>query len=74
MSIFDRFLVRRRALSRFSAVPVRVRRRLALARRELDDTEAEMAEQLGLSEPPRLLMVDEEEAVIVFPGDRAEIP
>ena len=73
MALLERFLVRRQGLPRFSALPHHVRRRLAFACQELTDAEAEMAEQLGLARPPRLLMVDEEEAVILFEPDRAEL-
>jgi hypothetical protein len=73
MRLLDRFLIRRRALPRFSALPANVRRRLALACREVTKAEAEMAQQLALPAPPRLLMVDEESAVIVLASDRDEI-
>ncbi|WP_126174126.1 hypothetical protein [Altericroceibacterium xinjiangense] len=73
MAFLDKFFVRRQGLPRFSALPQRVRQRLALAARELADAEAEMADQLGLSQPPRLLMIDEEEAVILSGPDREEL-
>jgi hypothetical protein len=47
-----------------------VRRRLVLACRELSDAEEGVAKRLALPTPPRLLMVDEENAVIVTPRDR----
>ena len=73
MRILDKLLTRRRDQPRFSALAPRVRHRLALACRELDDAEQALATRLGLPRPPRLLMVDEEEAVVLTPSDRAEI-
>lgn len=73
MHIIDKLLTRRRDQPRFSALPIRVRQRLALACEELSDAEQALAERLGLPQPPRLLMVDEEEAVILTPSDRAKI-
>ena len=73
MRILEVLLVRRRGLPRFDRLPPRVQRRLALAGRELSDAEAEMASKLGLAHLPRLLMVDEEEAVVISPADRAGI-
>lgn len=73
MGILDSVFVRRRALPRFSSLSERVRRRLNLACRELTEAETEMAEKLGAPRPPRLLMVDEEEAVIVFASERGEL-
>ena len=73
MGILDKLLTRRNDQPRFSALEPRVRHRLKLACRELNDAEQAIASRLGLSQPPRLLMVDEEEAVILTPEDRAEI-
>jgi hypothetical protein len=73
MRILDKLLTRRRDQPRFSALAPHVRHRLALACRELGDAEQELATRLGLPQPPRLLLVDEEEAVILTPGDRAGI-
>ena len=72
MRFFDRLLTRRREQPRFATLSPRVRRRLALACRELTEAEEAIAERLGLPAPPRLLFVDEEEAVIVSPCDRSE--
>ena len=74
MSFLEQLMIRRRGSRRFSTVPPRIRHRLAFASRELTQSEDEIARQLGLAEPPRLLMVDEEEAVILTPEDRKEIP
>lgn len=68
--ILDKLLTRRRGQPRFSALPPSVQKRLALACRELGDAERAIAASLDLPQPPRLLMVDEEEAVILIPGDR----
>lgn len=73
MRILDKLLTRRRDQRRFSALPTSVRQRLVVACQELNDAEEEIATRLGLPQRPRLLMVDEEEAVIVTPGDRAKI-
>jgi hypothetical protein len=70
MRILEKLLLRRQAHPQFSTLPVRVRRRLALACQELTDAEAEMAQRTGLPEPPRLLLIDEEEAAIIFPEER----
>lgn len=71
--IVEKLLTRRRDQRRFSALPGRVQQRLALACRELNDAEEALAARLHLPQPPRLLMVDEEEAVILTPSDRAKI-
>lgn len=70
MRIVDWLFTRRRDRPRFAALPRKVRRRLAFACRELGEAEREMADRLGLARPPRLLMIDEEEAVILSPADR----
>lgn len=74
MYLWDRLMTRRRGSPRFSSLPARVRRRLSVACHELTATEEEVARQLGLPEPPRLLMIDEEEAVVLTPNNRGEIP
>ncbi|MEC4721758.1 hypothetical protein RY831_21550 [Noviherbaspirillum sp. CPCC 100848] len=73
MRILDNFLTRRRDQPRFSSLAPHVRQRLTLACRELSDAEQSLAGRLGLPRPPRLLMVDEEEAVILTPSDRADM-
>lgn len=73
MGLLDKLLTRRRGLPVFTALAPRVRRRLAPACRELGEAEQELAAHLGLPQPPRLLLVDEEEAVILRPDERAEI-
>jgi hypothetical protein len=72
MRFFDALLTRRREERRFSTLPPRVHRRLAFACRELTEAEEAIAERLGLTAPPRLLIVDEETAVIITPRDRSE--
>lgn len=71
MGILERLLTRRRRMPRFAALPRHVRRRLAPVCRELSEAEEELAARLGLAEPPRLLLVDEETAVVVTPGERS---
>lgn len=70
MSLLDKLFTRRRGVPRFSALPRRTRQRLAAACRDLTRTENEMADKLGLDTPPRLMLVDEEEAVILLKTDR----
>jgi hypothetical protein len=73
MRLFDRIWTRRRHQRRFSDLAPHVQRRLALVARELRDEEDAIAAALNLPEPPRLLMIDEEESVVVGPGDRLEL-
>lgn len=72
MGILDRLLTRRRRMPRFALLAPRIRRRLGPVCRELSEAEDEVAARLGLPQPPRLLLVDEEEAVILTPDERAE--
>lgn len=72
MGILDKLLTRRRRMPCFEALTPQVRRRLAPVCREMSQAEEELAARLGLPQPPRLLLVDEEEAVILSPGERAE--
>lgn len=73
MGFLDKLLTRRQGLPRFTGLTPRVRRRLVPACRELSEAEQELAERLDLPHPPRLLLVDEEEAIILTPDERAEI-
>ena len=73
MRLLDKLLTRRRGQPHFADLPPRVRHRLALACRELNEAEEALAKRLSLPQPPRLLLVDEEKAVILSPSDRAEI-
>lgn len=72
MGILDKFLTRQRRTPCFAALGPRVRRRLAPVCGELNEAEQELAMRLGLPQPPRLLLVDEEEAVILTPDDRGK--
>ena len=72
MGMIDRLMTRRRGVPSFAALAQRKRRRLASVCRELNDAEQEVADYLGLARPPRLLLVDEEDAVILTPDQRAE--
>lgn len=72
MRLFDPLLTRRHKQPRVVSQTPRARRRLALACRELTEAEDGIAERLGLAAPPRLLIVDEEGAVIVTPRERSE--
>lgn len=70
MAFLDAFFTRRRVVPRFSALPRRTRHRLATVCDDLTGAEDEMARVLGLDAPPRLMLVDEEEAVILLASDR----
>lgn len=72
MGILDRLLTRRRRMPRFATLAPRIRRRLAIVCGELSEAEEDMAARLGLPQAPRLLLVDEEAAVVLTPGERAE--
>ena len=72
MGILDKLLIRQRRLPRFEALAPRVRRRLGPVCQELGKAEQELAERLGLPQPPRMLLVDEEGAVILTPDERAQ--
>lgn len=72
MGILDKLLTRRRRMPRFETLAPRIRRRLRLVCRELSEAEEELAARLDLPQPPRLLLVDEEKAVILTPAERAE--
>lgn len=74
MRFFDRLMMRRRDVPRSAALPPRFSRRIARACRELTDAEQEVAEQLGLATPPRLLLVDEERGVVLTPAERIDLP
>lgn len=70
MALLDKLFTRRRGVPRFSALPQRTRQRLAAACHDLTRAENNMAEKVGLDTPPRLMLVDEEEAVIILQTDR----
>jgi hypothetical protein len=72
MGFFDRLLTRGRAAPSFAELPTGVRRRLSPVCNDLGAAEQEMAERLGLPQPPRLLLVDEEAAVILVPEERGK--
>lgn len=73
MSLLARLFTRRRRLPRFADLPDAVRSRLDDACHELTEAEDRMAARLQLAVVPRLLLVDEEEAVVVTPRERADI-
>ena len=70
MRFLERMLTRRHDQRQFSDLRPRIRQRLTLAVQELGDAEGAIAAALGLPKPPRLLMIDEETAVIVLPSER----
>ena len=70
MRFIERLFTRRRTQRRFGDLEPRTRERLRRAICELSSAELSVAARLGLPEPPRLLMVDEETAVVLLPEDR----
>lgn len=70
MAFFDRYFLRGQGAPHLADLSPAVMRRLQRACGGLSASEEEMAKLLGLDTPPRLLMVDEEEGVIVLPEDR----
>lgn len=72
VALLDVIFTRRRTVPHFSALPRRTRQRLGPACDDLARSEDEMARKLGLQTPPRLMLVDEEAAVILMAGDRAD--
>lgn len=73
MALFDHWFIRSRQAARVSDLSPSVFHRLTRACRDLTAAEDAMAERLGLRTPPRLLMVDEEEAVVIAPDERSRI-
>ena len=73
MRFLERMLTRRNHQRAFADLKPKVRERLTLAARELAGAEEEIAAAMGLPEPPRLLLIDEEEAVVLLPGDRSQL-
>lgn len=65
-------LTRRHGAPRFDRLRPQVRRRLAYVCQELSEAEQEVATRLGLAQPPRLLLVDEEEAVVLTENERGQ--
>ena len=72
MAILGTLFTRRRTVPRFSALPRRTRQRLTLVCDDLTRAENEMACKLGIRTPPRLMLMDEEEAVLVLANDRKQ--
>jgi len=73
MSWLDRIFTRRRRQRGFGPVPTWARFRLRPACRQLSDQEQRMQELLGLAVPPRLMMADEELAILIEPAARRAI-
>ena len=70
MRFLDAFFTRSARRPQRSALPRSVRRRLAQSCADLTQEENALAERFGLPMPPRLLIVDEEEAVIITYANR----
>ena len=70
MGIIDKFMTRRRHQPRFDTLAPRVRCRLAPVCQELSNAEQDLANYLGMPQPPRLLLVDEESAVVLRHDER----
>lgn len=73
MALFDRYFIRRQGSPRIDDLPPSVLRRLGRACTDLTSAEDALTERLGLRAPPRLLMIDEETAVVVPSEDRSKI-
>ena len=73
MRLLDRLFTRRRRLPEFGGLSGGVRRRLTRACRDLAEAEDRVAARLGLPSPPRLLLVDEETAVILDVDERDDV-
>lgn len=73
MPLQDRVFTRRRHFPQFADLAAGVRRRLGGACQELTEAEDHVAALLGLASPPRLLLVDEETAVVLSAEDRGMI-
>lgn len=73
MRWFDPIFTRSGHAHCFGAAPPTARRRLRHACLDLSRMERRVQEVMGLSVPPCLLLVDEEQAVIMTPDRRAEI-
>ena len=73
MRLLDLLFTRRRKLPKFADLSDGVRRRLASACRELTEAEDRAADRLHLESPPRLLLVDEETAVILAVEERNDV-
>lgn len=65
MKWLDRLFMRQRAHPRADRLPEDSRRRLRYACRELTESERQTARTLALEDPPRMVLVDEETAVIL---------
>lgn len=70
MRLFDRMFTRCRPRPGSFTLSDSTGRRLAPACRELIEAEERMARHMGLPTAPRLLLIDEEAAVILSPGER----
>lgn len=73
MRWLDRVLTRRIDQPCYDAVPARSRRYLAIACRQLSEAEQAAAVRMQLGIQPRLVLVDEELAVMISPDLRDEI-
>lgn len=70
MRWLDRIFTRRRDQPSLERVPPHVRARLRLACRQLSEAERQIQARMGLAARPRLLLIDEELAVIIPPALR----
>jgi hypothetical protein len=73
MKLFDRLFTRCRRPSNSDGLPDELRRRLTSVCRELNIAEKQIAAHMGLPAAPRLLLIDEEAAVILSPRDRISV-
>lgn len=71
--LIDKLFTRGSESPEAAALSPQVRRRIAAACRDLSNAEASIGQRMGLAQPPRLLMVDEEQGAIIAPTDRDRI-
>ena len=73
MRFLDRIFTRCRRRPTASHLADSTRRRLAPACRELTDAEEQIARDMCLPTPPRLLLIDEEAALIISSKERSSM-
>ena len=70
MRFIDKFMTRGRHQPRFDTLAQRVQNRLAPVCQDLGKAEQALAEHLDMPQPPRLLIIDEENAAVLTYDER----
>lgn len=70
MRFIDKFMTRGRHQPRFDTLAQRVQNRLAPVCQDLSNAEQALAKHLGMPQPPRLLIIDEENAAVLTYDER----